>query len=376
MSDSTRFCPIQNHCPDLVIDPVDQDLFAEAQIHIDALTKPQGSLGRLEEIARRLFAIAGGRTPLSVTPAICFTVAADHGVARQRVSAYPQSVTRQMVVNFLNGGGAINCISQETGMTLCLVDAGCCGGSFPACTHPSLLDRRLGDGTKDFTKEPAMTEEQAIQGIVNGIHLVREAAEDGCQCTAIGEMGIGNTTAATAIYCALFGLDPMAVTGPGTGLAPHDQQHKATCIAHALSLHADALANRAPLAILSCLGGFEIATMTGILLGSASEHLPVLVDGFIATASYALAIALAPDVASYAFLTHHSAEPGYAAILSHLPDRPLLDLGLRLGEGTGCAMSYPLFRAAAAIYNTMATFSKANVATKTISSKTAFEGAR
>ncbi|MBQ7607467.1 MAG: nicotinate-nucleotide--dimethylbenzimidazole phosphoribosyltransferase [Desulfovibrionaceae bacterium] len=347
--------------PALSLQTLDAKLIAEAQNHIDSLAKPLGSLGRLEEIAARLYAIQQGRMPLSVNPIILFTVAADHGISAHNVSAYPKEVTRQMVSTFLNGSGAINIISRENGITHCLVDAGCAGGPFPIVPNPILLDRRLGDGTADFSAGPAMTRETAKKGLAQGIQLVRDAANEGCQCTAIGEMGIGNTTSATALFCALLDLDPMLITGPGTGLTEKGRIHKACVIRDALALHAESLREGDAIDALARLGGFEIATMAGIVLGSAAERLPVLIDGFIAMSAYTVARALAPCVTDYAFLTHTSAEPGTAAVLNALNEHPLLDLGLRLGEGTGAALAYPLFQAAAALFNDMASLARAGI---------------
>ncbi len=348
----------------LSLPPLDPALLAEAKSHMDSLAKPQGSLGRLEEIAVRLYAIRQGRTPLTVTPAILFTVAADHGIAAKKVSAYPQEVTRQMVSTFLNGTGAVTIICRENGIAHCLVDAGCAGGPFPVVSNPTLLDRRLGDGTADFSEGPAMSRETAKKGLEQGIELVRDAAGEGCQCTAIGEMGIGNTSSATALFCALFDLDPMLITGPGTGLTEKGRLRKAAILRDALTLHAESVREGDAIDVLALLGGFEIATMAGIVLGSALEGLPVLIDGFIAMSAYAVACAIAPQVKDYAFLTHTSAEPGTQAVLNALNERPLLDLGLRLGEGTGAGTAYPLFRTAAALYNDMASLVRAGVSGK------------
>ncbi|MBQ7617617.1 MAG: nicotinate-nucleotide--dimethylbenzimidazole phosphoribosyltransferase [Desulfovibrio sp.] len=356
----------QNHSllnliqPDLEIWELKEELLAQGQAHLDSLTKPLGSLGRLEEIARRLYAIHQGKKPLLVSPAILYTVAADHGVAEQKVSAYPQSVTRQMVANFLAGGGAINVLCRENGLTFCLVDAGCKGGAFPE--HPLLLERRLGDGTKDLSKTAAMSVAEALQGLVYGVELAKDAALEGCQCLAIGEMGIANTTAATALFCVYLNLNPKEITGQGSGLSREGLEHKVEVISQALNLHTEIVKGGQPLEILAALGGFEIAVMAGLMLGAASEHLPFLVDGFISLSAYVVAKALEPKVSAYAFLSHSSAEQGTALILHRLGERPLLELGLRLGEGTGAALAYPLLRSAAAIFNQMATFSSAGIA--------------
>ncbi|MCR4667181.1 MAG: nicotinate-nucleotide--dimethylbenzimidazole phosphoribosyltransferase [Desulfovibrio sp.] len=345
--------------PCFAIQPLNPALLAEGQEILDSLTKPRGSLGRLEEIARRLFAIQGGRRPLQVSPAMLYTVAGDHGVARQGVSAFPQSVTRQMVENFLAGGGAINVLCEENGLALSLVDAGCRGGPFPP--HPMLLDHRLGDGTADLSTGCAMTRQQALQGLSSGILLSRDASQNGSQCIACGEMGIGNTTPATALFCAFLQCDPDQITGPGTGVDRETLLHKISVIKNALSLHKNVINEGDPLDILAALGGFEIAVMAGIMLGAAAEGLPFLVDGFIATSAYVVARALDPVLSQYAFCSHSSAEPGYQHIMRALGEKPLLDLGFRLGEGTGAAVCYPLLRSACAVMNRMATFTNANI---------------
>lgn len=351
---------LQEISPDLHIEPISDAHVRTAQAHLDNLTKPQGSLGRLEELACRLFAMRQGRTPLSVAPAMMFTVAGDHGVAAQGVSAFPQAVTRQMVQNFLNGGAAINVLCRTAGMELRVVDAGCVGG--PYASHPLLLDRRIADGTADMTQGPAMRREQCLAALRHGVALANEAADLGYVCLGAGEMGIANTTAATALYCAYFGLDAALMAGPGTGASAEMVRHKAAIVRQTLTINRIAMTDA--IATLACVGGFEIATMAGIMLGAAEKRLPVLVDGFISTAAYVAARAICPDVRDYAILTHVSAEPGYALAMHKLGERPLLDLGLRLGEGTGAALAYSLLQQACVVFNGMATFESAGVAEK------------
>ena len=351
---------LEEFFPGLVIDPVNPGLAAQAQAHLDSLTKPVGSLGRMEEIARRLFAVAQGQTPLAVSPAVMFVVAADHGVAEQGVSPFPQSVTRQMVRNFLNGGAAVNALCREAGMDLRIVDAGCAGGAFSP--HPFLLDRRLGDGTADMSQGQAMSREACIRGLAEGVKLAFAAEEQGYRCLGIGEMGIANTTAAAAVYCALLDLEPSRMVGPGAGADAAMIRHKADIVRQALEVNAATLAAGDALTVLACLGGFELAVMCGIMLGGAARHLPVLVDGFISSAAYAAGTAICPYLAEYGFLAHASAEPGHQTALAQFAVRPLLQLDMRLGEGTGAAAAYPLLRGAAAIYNGMATFASAGVA--------------
>ena len=309
-----------------------------------------------------------GELPLSVSPALMLTVAGDHGVAAQGVSPFPQAVTRQMVMNFLHGGAAVNVLCRCGGLDLRVVDAGCAGGPFTP--HPMLLDRRLGDGTADMSRGPAMSRETCLNGLRRGVDLAAEAAGRGYRCLGTGEMGIANSTAGTALYCALLGLDPDALTGPGAGSDPAMVRHKAGIVREALRVNASLLASGDPVDILAAVGGFEIAVMSGIMLGAAAQRLPVLVDGFICSAAYAAALAICPALADYAVLSHASAEPGHSPALSRLahdgaaPDgggEPLLHLGMRLGEGTGGALAYHLLRGAAAIYNDMATFDAAGV---------------
>ncbi|MBE6442378.1 MAG: nicotinate-nucleotide--dimethylbenzimidazole phosphoribosyltransferase [Desulfovibrio desulfuricans] len=352
--------------PGLHIAPVRQEHLDAAQAHLDDLTKPRGSLGRLETLARRLYAMSRGRTPLAVAPAVMLTVAGDHGVAAQGVSPFPQAVTRQMVQNFFHGGAAVNALCRASGMELRVVDAGCRGGPF--APHPLLLDRRLGDGTADFSRGPSMSRETCLKGLRAGVELARELADAGYRCLGTGELGIANSTAATALYCALLGRDPTDMAGPGSGADAVMVRHKADVVRRALDVNADALRGDA-VDVLAALGGFEIVIMAGLMLGAASRRLPVLVDGFICSAAYAAALRICPGLGNYAVTAHSSAEPGHARALAGLTgdaeqDTPLLQLGMRLGEGTGGAVAYHLLRCAAAVFNDMATFSSAGVAEK------------
>lgn len=330
-------------------------------MYLDCLTKPKGSLGRLEELAARLFSISQGRLPISVEPCILFTVAADHGVACQGVSPFPQVVTRQMVENFLAGGAAINVLCRVAGIDLKVIDAGCMGGPFKA--HPLLLDKRMGNGTDDISVREAMSEAVCINALRTGFEVAMGAFEAGYSCLGTGEMGIANSTPASALYCALLQMDAYTVTGPGAGARGKMLQNKVAIVKRILATHAETIKQGNPLGILAAIGGFEIAMLAGIMIACASARKPLLVDGFICTAAYVSALALYPGLAGYAILSHASAEPGFAAILQNIPGRPgpLLNLGMRLGEGTGCAAAYPLLRDAAAIYNDMATMATAHV---------------
>lgn len=340
------------------ITPVDATLFPVAQAHLDNLTKPRGSLGRLEELAARLFAIRGGKAPV-VDPARIYVCAGDHGVAAEGVSLFPQEVTRQMVANFLAGGAGINVLADTAGIELRVVDAGCLGEPFPS--HPRFAGARVASGTANLAAGPAMSRVTCEKALLLGAALAAEAAASGVMALGTGDMGIANTTPSTALFCAYLGLEPETVTGPGTGLDASGVARKAAVVAKALRLHCETVSSGDPVAILAALGGLEIACLAGLVLGAAAQKLPIAVDGFISTAAYVAARAIAPAVADYACISHASAEPGYAPIMHALGQKPLLDLGLRLGEGTGAALALFLMRAAANVYNDMATFAAAGV---------------
>lgn len=340
------------------IAPVDQALFPVATAHLDSLTKPRGSLGRLEELAARLYAIGGGTAP-AVDPARIYVCAGDHGVAAEGVSLFPQEVTRQMVANFLAGGAGINILGDTAGVDIRVVDAGCLGDPFPA--HPRFAGSRVASGTANLAAGPAMSRATCTQALLLGASLAAEAAAEGIKALGTGDMGIANTTPSTALFCAYLGLAPEAITGPGTGLDAGGVRRKAEIVGRALKLHCEVVSSGDPVAVLAALGGLEIACLAGLVLGAAANKLPIAVDGFISTAAYTAARAIAPAVADYAFLSHASAEPGYQAIMAAMGQKPLLDLGLRLGEGTGAALALFLLRASANIYNNMATFAAAGV---------------
>ncbi|MGE4299428.1 MAG: nicotinate-nucleotide--dimethylbenzimidazole phosphoribosyltransferase [Desulfovibrionaceae bacterium] len=345
------------------ITPVDASLAPRGQAHLDDLTKPQGSLGRLEELALKLFLIQNGPEKIGADPARIYTIAGDHGVADEGVSLFPQEVTRQMVLNFLNGGAGINVLAATAGVDLKVVDAGAMGGAFPE--HPNLIQRKVGPGTANLAKGPAMTIAQCTAALELGIDLADMAHAAGCKAVGTGDMGIANTTPSTALYCAYLGLDPEEVTGPGTGLAPEGVSRKAAVIRQGLAANAGAVSCGDPLAVLAALGGYEIAALAGLVLGAAKKRMAVAVDGFISTAAYTAAWKLCPAVADYAFFSHASAEQGHKKILAALKAEPLLHLGFRLGEGTGSAMALFVLRAAANMFNDMATFSQAGVSVAT-----------
>lgn len=341
------------------IEPVDRTLAARGQAHLDDLTKPQGSLGRLEELALSLYLIQGGRPP-EPDPMRVYTIAGDHGVNDEGVSLFPQEVSRQMVLNFLNGGAGINALAGTVGAELYVVDAGCCGGPFD--DHPNLINAKVAPGTANLAQGPAMTRGQCLEALMLGVSLADRAHGDGVKVLGTGDMGISNTTPSTALYCAFLGLEPEDVTGPGTGLDEKGVASKAQVVRKGLAANADAVASGDPVDILAALGGLEIATLAGLIIGGAKNRQLVCVDGFISTAAYVAARKMCPEAEDYCILSHASAEPGYRKAVEAMGLVPYLDLGFRLGEGTGAACAMFLVRAAADMFNKMATFSAAGVA--------------
>ncbi len=342
------------------IAPVDQGLAQAGQAHLDNLTKPQGSLGRLEELALQLYLVQGGQAP-KADPARVYTVAGDHGVVAEGVSLFPQEVTRQMVQNFLSGGAGINVLARTVGAELFVVDAGCLGPDFDE--HPNLIRGKVAQGTANLAKGPAMTREQCVQALLLGVKLADSAHEAGVRVLGTGDMGIGNTTPSTALYCAYLGLDPASMTGPGTGLDKQGVSRKVEVVRQGLAVNAGVVASGDPLDILAALGGLEIACLAGLVLGGARNRQLVCVDGFISTAACVAAWKLCPACLDYVALSHASAEPGHRHAVEAMGKKPLLDLGLRLGEGTGAALAMFLVRSAAAIFNEMASFASAGVST-------------
>lgn len=342
--------------PDASFKPVNDKLYIAGQEHIDRLSKPVGSLGELERIAIRLYAIGGGRMPIRVDPALLYVAAADHGIAIHDVSPYPQEITRRMTRNFLEGGAASNVICRASRIHHRIIDAGCAGEPF--APHPLLLDRRLGSGTADITTGPAMSIATCEAGLRAGFALSLEAASNGYALLAMGEIGIANSSAATALFCALLDLQPEEMAGPGAGAPPAMLRHKIEMISRALHANAQAIVSGDPIEILAALGGFELTLLAGLMLGCASQGLPFVVDGFICTSAYAAAQALFKAISGYVFFSHQPAEPGFAKAFGKLQplQTPLLNLAMRLGEGTGAALAIPILRSAAAIYNEMASF--------------------
>src|ERR1700722_8193975 len=322
------------------------------------LTKPPGSLGRLEEIAHRCAAIRESFTLTARRPRIVL-FAADHGVCVEGVSAYPQEVTGQMVLNFLRGGAAINAFARAGGIELRVVDVGV---ATPLPETGDLISRRVAPGTRNFCTSPAMTRTEMAAALGIGIELAADSAAQGCDLLGFGEMGIGNTTSAGAIAAALTGQAPEAVVGLGAAADDACMVRKRSAVRRALTLHAESLGD--PLGILRCVGGLEIAAMCGFCLGAAARRIPVVTDGFIATAAAVLAVRICPASSGYLFASHRSAEPGHAVFLAMLGQEPLLDLGMRLGEGTGAALAMRLIQAAVAAFTGMATFATAGVSNK------------
>lgn len=340
------------------VQPVDSFFEKQARVHLDNLSKPLGSLGRLEELAVKMYVASGGIPP-QADPARIYTIAGDHGVNEEDVSYFPQEVTRQMVENFLAGGAGINVLARTSGVELMVVDAGCKGGPFPE--HPNLIQRRIACGTNNIAKGPAMDEDYCLRAVALGLELADEAHAQGIKVLGTGEMGVSNTTPSTALYSAYFGLDPETITGPGGGIDFDGVKRKIGVVRQALRANAEAVASADPFAILAALGGYEIAALAGLIIGGAKNKQMVCIDGFISTAAYAAAVAICPAVGGYCVLSHASAEPGYAKVIKALGRRPLLHLDMRLGEGSGAALSMFMLRVAANIFNDMASFDDAGV---------------
>jgi nicotinate-nucleotide--dimethylbenzimidazole phosphoribosyltransferase len=334
--------------------PVDQAAAEGARDRLDRKTKPRRSLGRLEDLACRLAAIYRTADPAPPARAVV-VMAADHGVAEEGVSAYPQEVTAQMVMNFAAGGAAINVLARQQEARVIVANM----GTRRPVDLPAVRDYRLGPGTANFTRGPAMTRATAISAVETGIHLAEELAADGIGLLGVGDMGIGNTTSASAITAVLGGGDPARVTGRGTGIDDAGLRHKVEVIERALQVNrpdpSDALD------VLAKVGGFEIAGLAGVVLGAAARRVPVVLDGFITGAAALVAVRLCPVARAYLIASHRSVEPGHATILGELETEALFDLHMRLGEGTGAVLAMGLAEAALRILREMATFEAAGV---------------
>ncbi len=338
-----------------MIKPLDEEAMAEARSRQDMLTKPQGSLGRLEELSIKLAGIQGKSIPQIRHKAI-ITMAGDHGVVDEGVSAYPKEVTAQMVYNFLQGGAGINVIASHIGARVIVVDMGVATELEPS---PRLLSTKVASGTRNMAVGPAMTMEQAVMAVETGIEVVSGEVAKGLDIVATGDMGIGNTTASSAICAVMTGKPVAEVTGRGTGIADEQLLHKIQVINRALAVnHPDP---EQPLDVLAKVGGFEIGGLAGVMLAAAAHRIPVVIDGFISGAAALIATALSPELKDFLIAGHVSAEAGHRLLLRHLGLHPLLDLGMRLGEGTGAALGIFLAEAAARVLAEMSTFTEAGV---------------
>jgi nicotinate-nucleotide--dimethylbenzimidazole phosphoribosyltransferase len=341
------------------IQPTNLRLLAQAQARLDRLTKPIGSLGRLEELAARYVMITGEMKP-AVPRGAVFTFAADHGVTAEGVSAYPSAVTPQMVLNFLRGGAGVNVLARHAGIEVRVVDIGV---AFDFEAAPELIHRKVMPGTKNLLVESAMSPIQAEQALQVGIELATEAALQGIGLIGTGEMGIGNTTASSAIAAVMTRRPVSEVTGRGTGIDDASHLRKIDVIQRALDLHRLDSANA--LKILASVGGLEIGGLAGLMLGAAAARIPVVLDGFIAGAAALIAVGLQPRCKDYLIASHRSVERGHEVILNYLGLKPLFDLDLRLGEGTGACLGMSLVFAAIKIFTEMATFDEAGVSERT-----------
>ncbi len=348
------------------IRPLDPAAMAAARELQARLTKPAGSLGRLEDLAERLAGLAGRCPPPIPTRTAVAIFAGDHGVHARGVTPWPQEVTAQMVANFLAGGAVINAFARQVGADVVVIDVGVAHPLGPegtgAASTNGLLERRIRSGTADLSREPAMTREQARAAIEVGLAVATELVADGYDCLVTGDMGIANTTPAAALIAAFAGAPAVAVTGRGTGVDDEMLRHKTRVVTEALELHQPDRTD--PIGVLAAVGGLEHAALAGFILGAAALRVPVILDGVIAVSAALAAAALAPDAIGAAIAGHRSVEPGATVALAHLGLTPLVDLGLRLGEGTGALLAAPIVASAARVLHDVATFDSAGVAEK------------
>jgi nicotinate-nucleotide--dimethylbenzimidazole phosphoribosyltransferase len=340
------------------IAPVSIENLSQAQKYLDALTKPPGSLGRLEELGRRYAAIKGLDSPRVRSKAV-YVFAADHGVAQQGVSAFPAEVTPQMVLNFLNGGAAINVLAKHFAAEVRVVDMGV---NYDFGDLPGLLNKKVAMGTGDLSLRPSMKRSQAEKAVQVGMELAREAVGGGVDILGTGDMGIGNTTASVAIIAALTQRPVEEITGRGTGIDDETWQRKIRVVEKALRINEPD--DKDPLDVLAKVGGFEIAGIAGFILGSAAARTPVVIDGVISGAGALIAHRLSPAAGDYMFLSHRSQEPAHEVVFDQIKQEALFDFGMRLGEGTGAIIGMSLLEAAVKIYSEMATFENAGVSNK------------
>lgn len=335
--------------------PHHEESKTQAQARQLNLTKPPGALGRLEDMVIQLAAMQGVECP-KLDQVYITVFAGDHGVASMGISAFPQAVTGEMIKNFSRGGAAICVLARELNAQLDVVNLGTVADTGPLHGVRSL---QLGAGTTNFCTEPAMSPDQLTSALEAGRDVATRAVKAKSQLFIGGEMGIGNTTSAAALACALLQKPPAKLAGPGTGLQPEGVAHKIEVLQQALSLHNSSLDQ--PLDILRCLGGFEIAALTGAYIACAQNSLPVLVDGYISSVAALIAVKISPETKNWLLFAHQSAEPGHKLVLKALLAKPLLDLGMRLGEGSGAAVAVPLLRVACRLHAEMATFSEAGI---------------
>ncbi|WP_184956941.1 nicotinate-nucleotide--dimethylbenzimidazole phosphoribosyltransferase [Paractinoplanes abujensis] len=332
---------------------------AAARDHQARLTKPAGSLGALEELSVRLAGLAGVCPPPLPTPATVAVFAGDHGVHAQGVTPWPQEVTAQMVANFVAGGAVVNTFARQAGADVMVVDVGV---ALPLHGGATLLDANVRRGTADLSVGPALTRDEALAAVEVGVGVARALVASGAKCLLTGDMGIANTTPAAALIAVFTGSDPAAATGRGTGIDDAMLAHKVDVVRRALALHSPDPAD--PLGVLAAVGGLEHAALTGFVLGAAAERVPVIVDGVIAASAALAAAAFAPGAVAAMVAGHRSAEPGASVALAHLGLEPLLDLGMRLGEGSGAALALPVVQAAVRVLHEVATFDAAGVSEK------------
>ncbi|MDO9465172.1 MAG: nicotinate-nucleotide--dimethylbenzimidazole phosphoribosyltransferase [bacterium] len=341
------------------IKPLDIKLMDEAQRKLDNLTKPRGSLGRLEEFAKQVVGITGSLKP-EFRNKVIFTMAGDHGVVEEGVSAFPQEVTPQMVYNFLREGAGINVLARHVGAKVIVIDMGVAAEiRNPKSEIRNFMDKKVGFGTKNMTKGPAMTREEAVESIENGIEVFMERKKHGIDILGTGDMGIGNTTPSSAVIAAFSGIEVEKVTGRGTGISDEAFENKVRVIKKALDINKPD--SKDPIDVLAKVGGFEIGGLCGCVLGAAASNTPVVIDGLISTAGALIAYELCPQVKDYIFAAHKSVEAGHQYMLSRMNLNPILDLNMRLGEGTGAALGISVIEAGIKILNEMATFEDAGV---------------
>ncbi|MBS2212965.1 nicotinate-nucleotide--dimethylbenzimidazole phosphoribosyltransferase [Carboxylicivirga mesophila] len=339
---------------DLNIEPLRYELAEQLQYKIDQKAKPVGSLGQMERLAKQIGLIQGSLTPQLSKP-VMLTVAADHRICDEGVSPCPVEITWQQCLNFLNGGGGIGLFSQEYGFDLKVVDAGV---NFDFQPHPRLIDAKVRKGTRNFLEEPAMTIDECLQALNNGRNIVAKLANEGTNVVGFGEMGIGNTSPASALLSVFTGLDVDKAVGPGSGLTAEGVKNKARVLGDAIKKHGisdNAIEN------LARFGGLEIATIAGGMLEAAARRMIIITDGFITTSALLAAHAIEPNVVSYALFSHQSQEQGHKHMVDYLGGEPILDLGFRLGEGTGAAVAYTVVKGAVAMLNKMTSFDEAAI---------------